>query len=169
MKWTTSGETDEVLTPLLVKNLTDPSFKGSVLAKDNFVAMKTIAFKGKYRWKFLEQTAFSYSEAMMFNRFNYLYSTFNEKINQLITGGFLHHWQEKWTKHRIITEKPPPPDPVVLDMEHLSIGFKIWLIMLGISTMAFIIEIVHHWGPKLYDLIIFHYILSMFYKKSKKY
>lgn len=170
LKWKASSsidETDQVLIPLMVDNLTDSSFKGSAIANNIFVLMKAISYKGKYRWKELEHKVFSFYQGIAFPRHHYLFSTFNEKIQQLTTGGFINYWQEKWTKHRNVTEKIPEPEPKVLDVERLSIGFQIWLIMLGISLIAFIGEIVHYWAPKLYHVVVFYCILNCFYKLIK--
>lgn len=158
---------DNILLPIMKENLTESSFKGSVVVNYNFVMTKTIELNGEYRWKFLDQKILSFCEGIAFDRQHYLFSSFNEKMKQLATGGFINHWLEKFTKHRYIVEKIPPDDLIVLDVERLSIGFQIWLIMLGISTVAFIGEMVHYWGPKLYKMIIFYFILRGLQKYSR--
>lgn len=163
--WTYNGSKTP-FDAFLVKDLHDPFFKGGVVIDNIFLLMKTIEYKGEYRYKYLDQTIFSYCDGMAFERHHYLYTSFDEKIQQLTTGGFIEHWIEKYTKHRNITEKPPPPDLVVLNMDRLNIGFQIWIIMLGISFMAFIGELLHYWAPKLYYLWIFKYILRGFYELS---
>lgn len=157
-------DTDEMFVPIMVDNLTDPSFKGSAMVNSIVFLMKTIEFRGKHHWKVLDQKVFSFCEGIPFARHHYLYSSFNEKIKQLTAGGFIDYWQAKWTKHRNVTEKPPEPDPIILNLERLSIGFEIWLIMIGISTMAFLGEIVYFWVPKLYYALIFKQILKSFFK-----
>ena len=69
-----------------------------------------------------------------------IHSTFKWKIKQLIQGGFFDHWLKPYTKHRSLVEKELEEDKVVLTMDHLSVGFTIWLTMLLISLLGFIGE-----------------------------
>lgn len=152
---------------LLSEDMHDSSFKGGVVYSNMDKLMHNIENKGKYRLKFLDQIIFDYCEGMVFPKFHYLYTSFNEKIQQLVTGGFFEHWLEKWTKHRFNTEKPPPAGPENLNLDQLSIGFVIWLIALAISLTAFIGELLRYWGPKIYHLIIFEQILKAFLKAHR--
>lgn len=144
--------------------MTDSSYKTTVIVDSNYVLMRNVEYRGKYHWKFLDQKVFSFCKGIIFPRHHYLYSSFNEKVKQLTTGGFISHYQRKFTKHRNITEKLLPEDPKKLDVLQLSIGFQIWLIMLGISFAAFIGEIFYYWGPKIYHMLIFYITLKSFYK-----
>lgn len=152
------------LKPFLARNLHNPLFKGSLVINNMYLVMKNIEFRGKHRYMYLKQKVFSYSEGMAFEKHHCLYSSFNEKIQQLTSGGFTVHWLEEWTKHRSNTEKPPPPGPEVLKMDQLSIGFQIWLIMLGVSFLAFVVELCCYWIPTLYHLMIFEQTLKVFFR-----
>ena len=69
-----------------------------------------------------------------------LYPTFKWKIQQLIQGGFFDQWLKPYLKDQSVVEKELEEDKVVLTMDHLSVGFTIWLAMLLISLLGFIGE-----------------------------
>ena len=72
----------------------------------------------------------------------FLYKTFNRKIRQLVEGGFFVHWFDRYLNDPSLRKPDPEDDRVVLTMEHLSVGFIIWLGMLLIASLAVIIELV---------------------------
>lgn len=114
-------------------------------------------YREQYHFRFLEHRLYSNYEGMMFHKHHYLYKSFNEKIQQLTTEGFIQHWLKKWILHRIILEKPLPPAAEKLNLEQLSVGFQIWLI--GISFTAFTCELLRYWAPKIYYLKYFEELL----------
>lgn len=152
----------------MVNNLRFSTFKGSVAVRNSFITNKTIDTKQKYQWKFLDEKILGFFEGITFTSYHYMHSSINAKIKQLTTSGFIEHWIQRWTKHRYIVEKPPPPGPKVLTLDDLQIGFQIWLLVLGAAFIAFICELILYWLPKLCHLYLFHEILKGFYKLRAK-
>ena len=73
---------------------------------------------------------------------NFLYSTFDWKITQLVQGGFFNHWMDRYLSHPSVKAPEPEDNRVALTLDHLSVGFIIWLGMLLIATVAMITELV---------------------------
>ena len=74
---------------------------------------------------------------------DFIYSTFDWKIKKLVEGGFFAHWIHRYLSHPSVQAPEPEPDDdkVVLTMDHLSVGFTIWLGMLLVALVAFIAEL----------------------------
>lgn len=60
--------------------------------------------------------------------------------------------------------KKPDTGPVVLTMDHVSVGFQIWLLALFFSSVAFVCEIVPFWAPRIFRMILIRNILRKFYE-----
>lgn len=88
----------------------------------------------------LDQKMFSYNKAIILPHNSFIFSTFKHKINQLLEGGFFEHWLKPYLKHRSIVEEKIIDDRVVLTMDHLSVGFTLWLAILLIAAVLFIVE-----------------------------
>ena len=73
---------------------------------------------------------------------NFLHSILDQKIRQLVEGGFFVHWFDRYLSDSSLRKPEPEDDRVVLTMEHLSVGFIIWLGMLLIASAAVIAELV---------------------------
>ena len=95
----------------------------------------------KFHFQKLDQKVITYNlKVKLPPATNFLHSTFKWKIQQLIQGGFFDHWLKPYLNHQSVVEKELEDDKVVLTMDHLSVGFTIWLAMLLISTLVFIGE-----------------------------
>ena len=95
----------------------------------------------KFYFQKLDQKVLSYNLGVSLpSSRTSLYPTFKWKIKQLIQGGFFDQWLKPYLNHRSLVEKELEEDKVVLTMDHLSVGFTIWLTMLLISLLGFIGE-----------------------------
>ena len=130
--------------PVVFKQLQNSSFKGFAIENQLTFEMHNYKKEPKDRLYFhqLEQKIISYNVHVGFFGDDYLYSTFDWKIKQLIEGGFFAHWVDRYFSHPSVQAPEPEPDDdkVVLTIDHLSVGFIIWLGMLLISSVAFITE-----------------------------
>lgn len=151
----------------LVHAIRNASFQACLIENHLELLMLNEKHRGEYRWKFMDMKIFSFHKALIFPRFHHLYSTFNAKMSYLTTGGFFELWLKRWKKSRYNVEKPPEPDPTVLSLTELGIGFQIWLIMVSISSAAFITEFLIYYGPKLWNLVLFRIILKSYYKSLR--
>lgn len=148
---------------LNIFDVTVEGFNGSILTENLRLTMLTIAHKGKYRWNKLDQKILSYFDCFQIRRNHHLFLGFNENIMHLISGGIIDKFIDGYNKHRYMTEKPAPPDPVVLTLNHLGIGFQIWASMLTICFSVFVIELLHYWTPKIMQLMIFKQIIKSYF------
>ena len=122
----------------------NPSFKGVVLYSELQLMLFNFKREPDDKMKFckLDQKVFSYNQAIYLPDFkDFLHSTFKWKVTQLIQGGFFNHWMEPYLNHRSIVEKELDENKIVLTMEHMTVGFTIWLAFLTISSIAFIVEL----------------------------
>ena len=72
--------------------------------------------------------------------YDFLLTTFDWKIKQSVEGGFFAYWIDKFVSHSSVQAPEPEDDRVVLTMEHLSVGFILWLGILLIASVAFVAE-----------------------------
>jgi hypothetical protein len=84
------------------------------------------------------ETVFSIS---VFYFDNPIYESFNRIVGQMDNAGLLNYWKEK-NQNSKSKQKVEDIGPQVLTMNHLEIGFQIYLVSLTISIAAFIAEIV---------------------------
>ena len=130
----------------IMKQLQSSSFKGFVLDNDLTFSMYNYKKKPKDRLYFHQRDYGGFSNnvyIMLPSKNHFLYSTLDWKIKQLVEGGFFVHWFDRYLSDSSLQKPEPEPDgdKVVLTMDHLSVGFIIWLGMLLIASAAFIAEI----------------------------
>ena len=130
---------------LVFKQLQDPTFKSFAIHNQHIFTMYNYKKKPKDRLYFhqLHLKLLSHNVHVGFSKQNvFLYSTFDWKIKQLVEGGFFAYWIDQYFSHPSLRKPEPEPDDdkVVLTMDHLSVGFTIWLGMLLIAAVAFIAE-----------------------------
>ena len=138
----------------------DSSFKSSAIFNDLFLSMYNYKKDEEDRYYFnqLEQKVLSHNvHIKMPEKSFFLYSTFDWKIKQLIQGGFFDHWMERYTSHPSVQAPEPDPDEgkVVLRMDHLSVGFTIWLVSLVIALVVMVLEFARfHLSIFLYKILL---------------
>ena len=132
----------------ILKQLQNASFR--TFAVDNELTFSTNNYKKepKDRLYFHQLDGFnllSYNvHVLLPPSYNFLYSTFDWKIKQLVEGGFFVYWIERHLNHPSlrILEPDPDDDKIVLTLDHLSVGFIICLGMLLVALVAMIAELV---------------------------
>ena len=129
--------------PLIFKQLQDPRFKSFAIENEFTISMYNYKKEPKDRLYFhqLVQKIISYNVHVSFStHHDYLFSTFDWKIKQLIEGGFFVHWIDRYLNHPSVQAPEPEDNRLVLTMDHLMVGFTIWLGMLLITLVAFTAE-----------------------------
>ena len=131
----------------IFKQLQNASFKGFLLDKELDFTMYNYKKEPKDRLYFhqLEKKICSYNlHVTLPSKHNFLHSTLDRKIRQLVEGGFFAHWIDRYLSDSSLQKPEPEPDDdkVVLTMDHLSVGFIIWLGMLLIASAALTAELV---------------------------
>lgn len=89
----------------------------------------------------LEDFLFTIPVAVAFPYFSPLVETFNEKMHQLLAGGFIAQWYTDIMNPKGLTIKPDEIGPQVLTMDHVTIGFLFCLCPLMLGFVAFICEV----------------------------
>ena len=140
------------------------SFKGSSIFNDLFLSMHNYKKEPEDRYYFnqLEQKVLSDNIHIALPRkSHFFYSTFDWKIKQLIQGGFFNVWIERYKSHSSVQSPQPDLDKgkVVLTMDHLSVGFIIWLVSLAIASVVMVVEIVRVHLANFFRGILFKMIL----------
>ena len=156
--------TSKYYTDDILEQSQNSSFKSIAIGSDLFLSMYNYKKEPKDRLYFnqLEQKVLSHNlHVHLPSKSNFLYSTFDWKIKQLIQGGFFNVWMERYKSHSSVQSPEHDPDEgkIVLTMDHLSVGFIVWLVSLAIASAVMILEHVRfHLSNFLYG-ILFRMIL----------
>lgn len=148
----------------------DFKFRRSFLVTEVNCIRKVKESPGKLRMKLMDQRVISFYYGLTFHRHSFFYSSFNKKIKQLRPSGVvnkLSYIEEKSiTKYRIqSTQKfSEKSDLVVLTMDHLTIGFLIWIVLLLMAFCVFVINFTIFWWPKMWQVLWFRCALQWYYK-----
>jgi hypothetical protein len=104
------------------------------------ILMKIELTSGKPSPQVLDENFFTLSHAMMFTRNLPYTEAFKNLVNQMITSGILNQIQNKFHMRHIsegTNEKIPPQ---VLTLEHLAVGFTIYLVASAFCVLVFSTE-----------------------------
>lgn len=108
-----------------------------------FVHLQNIAYisqllKLQTQLKLLDQSFFTFQAGYEIHQNYYFTQQFNRKIVQTLESGLINYWK---SKYEVKKDKSDSSGPKVLSMNHLMIGFKIFLLCVLISVFIFISEI----------------------------
>lgn len=152
-------------TGIIFQKLNDSSFKGAVVY--NEVLLDALNYKKppeqRQTFNKLERKFVSYNLAVdLPHQKSILLSTYKTKIAQLIQGGFFSQWMKPYSNDASLIAREEEDNRVVLTMEHLSVGFTIWLGMLLIAAVAFLAELARFYLPKYFRAIFFKTFLTIY-------
>lgn len=142
----------------------DPKFRTSFFDDEYFFLWIKWWNSRSSRLKVLNQVILSVFIGLQFDQHHFFYTSFNEKIRQLTRSGIIEHWLSSQKKRMTnVINNVATIKPVVLIMEHLSIGFLIWTSMLSVAATIFFLQFMIYWIPKVLKLVIFKRVLGAFY------
>ena len=146
----------------VLKELQNSTFK--IFAVQNELAVSMYNYKKVRKDRFyfhqLEKKIISYNVYVGFDaRHDFLYSTFDWKIKQLVEGGFFVHWVDLYLSHSSVQPLDSEDNKVVLTMDHLMVGFTICFGMLLIASVAFIAELLRVYLANYLQGILFQIVL----------
>ena len=130
---------------VVFKQLQDSTFKSFAVHNEFTFSMYNYKKKPEDRLYFhqLELQILSFNVYVGFSpEHDFLYSTFDWKIKRLVEGGFFALWIDKYLSDFSLRKPNPEDNKVVLTMDHLMVGFTIWLGMLLVASVAMIVELV---------------------------
>lgn len=141
----------------------DSSFRGTIAVSALTANILSTRTKGTFLERVLPENIYTEMTSMVFPHFHKFFEIFDEKIQQLITGGFVGYLAEFWTK----TDNKKKyahlyfylSEPQVLTLKHLEAGFVIWLISICVAIFSFVLE----WLMKLFEIFLNRFV----YKKIK--
>lgn len=127
------------MTTILVK-LQDPSFQGVAIYDEATLNGANYNREKKLNFNVIDRKIVSYNFGIKTNPFSCLEPVFVKNINQLIEAGFFQLWFHRARSHRSLAEIIVEDNKVVLTLNHLGVGFTIWLCVLSFAVLAFIAE-----------------------------
>ena len=146
----------------IMKQLQNSSFRGFVLDNDLAFSLYNYKKEPKDR-RYFHQRNFnihSYNVHILLpSKNHFLYSTLDLKIKQFVEGGFFVRWHDRYMSDWSLRKPELEDNRVVLTMDHLSVGFTIWLGMLLIASVAVIVELVRVHLPHYLHGLLFQIIL----------
>lgn len=88
-----------------------------------------------------QESAGTYYGVYIFQRFNPFYEAINNMMINLAAGGIYEFCEKNFHNPKGLNMKIDGTGPQILTMEHLMVGFHIWLVPLIISMIVFGLEI----------------------------
>ena len=152
---------------LIFNQLQNSSFKGAAICNDYDFSMYN------YKKQSIDQITFNKQEIPVISynlgvrlphQKSYLLPTFKRKINLLIQGGFFTHWIDSYLTHNSLIEKEIDDPRIVLSLDHLSVGFTVWLSFLIFALLALVAELAKFYFSNFIYAIVFQKLLKTFYK-----
>lgn len=120
---------------------------------------------GKLRLRLMNTKVLTSHFGFTFERHNFLHYSFDEKIKQLKPSGIVEAFYlfDSRIRKRYAKEVESPEHLVVLTLDHLFIGFLVWIFMLFIAFAVFSYQYYVYWNPKVWKLIWLRCALSYYY------
>jgi hypothetical protein len=98
--------------------------------------------KGRILQRVIQEKDLSRTKTLVFEHNHPFYKIFEEKIQQMVTGGILKHtinnYKDSINAIRLTHSKLNVETP--MSLEHLEAGFVVWLVSLMFPIIAFMIE-----------------------------
>jgi len=116
--------------------------QNEALIMESYTMAAVIIRSGFTNYKILDQTFLSTSEGITLMFHHLINEAINEKIAALLESGIMIYWIEKAHKEKSKAGNIESDGPQVLTMDHLFIGFAIWLIALTFTIVVFFTEII---------------------------
>lgn len=128
---------------IFIQNLTDPSFKGTVLTCDIFHELQNFYGKMSISRRYIPVPIQKAYFGVGFSELNFLDERLNEIVEGLVSGGIINHFIEKMTKSKWnLKDETKYPRKSKLDLNDLSFGFQSCLFLLCISFLVLILELI---------------------------
>lgn len=122
--------------------LNDASYSGAIITSSSKLAQLKELSMGNYSWEVLPRRIMTADGGMAFPIFHYFFEPFNELVDRIIPSGLTEHWTRTWFKSRYNEKKSTYKPPIVLTMNHLVVGFQVWLLCLLMSFVCFLYELI---------------------------
>lgn len=121
--------------------------KRAIYTSDEFLQSFIKSSDGKFKYLKLKERIVSDHISYIFERNYFMFEAYNRKILQLVESGIAAKIIQGYNQK---TGELAEDGPAVLTLEHLSVGFEIWLLFLLVSSVCFLFEFVQ----KIYAMIV---------------
>lgn len=122
----------------VMEKLKDPTFKGARSKSQTPVMYMNQIRQYDFVFEICKQTLLSSPVVMYLSKDSLATKPFNEKLGQLMNGGFIQHWHKALLYKK---QKEPNAQPKVLTLQHLIGIFHICWLGCLIATFVFIVEL----------------------------
>lgn len=109
---------------------------GLIINSDN-VNHAIQRYQGKFQVNFLKENLVELASGLLMPRQHFLFGQTNQAITMLLEGGIMQRWVKIALNHTKVTARY---EPKVLTMNHLRIGFEIWIFFLSLGLPLLIVE-----------------------------
>lgn len=124
------------------KVIEDPTFKGGLIITPEQIFELAQEFVGKADAILLKETLLQTALGLFVPKTFFLFSQINEAIKKLYEAGIIQKWFEIFLDQR---QRFVEKGPQVLTMDHLMIGFQMWLAFLLLASALFVLEKIIFW------------------------
>lgn len=126
-----------------MRRIFNHSFRGVYELNFETFILSFISSQGKILSRLLPESLSMEITCMIFPKFHRFFDIFDQKIQQLIIGGFVNSTRDfhKTASHKKYTQSfAELGGPQILTMEHLETGFVVWLVSISFSIITFSLE-----------------------------
>lgn len=109
---------------------------GLIINSDN-VNHAIQRYQGKFQVNFLKENLVELASGLLMPRQHFLFGQTNQAITMLLEGGIMQRWVKIALNHTKVIARS---EPKVLTMNHLRIGFEIWIFFLSLGLPLLIVE-----------------------------
>lgn len=130
---------ENFLTTDIFFNISKPGSKKATIMEGQQVPYMVDHLKIKTQPILLDQAFFTIQAGFAIHREFYFNQQLNRKIVQALESGLMNHWKSEINIKPVILDSS---EPKVLTMDHLMIGFQVYVLCILICVIAFIWEII---------------------------
>lgn len=121
----------------MIKIIENPTFHGGLIVNEDNVFSAAQHYKDRFEVKTFKETLYKIDYGLLLLRHNFLFVQTNQVVTRLSEGGIIQRWVQKALNQTIRNVEFGPEK---LTMDHLMIGFQIWLVFLSLALTLFFAE-----------------------------
>jgi len=117
-------------------------------SSDHFMAIDDLQFAISNRQKFITGIKIMKNENIRIPlkfatvQGYFMEKLFESKLMQMQEAGLIEHWKRKYYDPKFLDLMEEEDEPKVLTLQHLSIGFQVFLLFTGLAIIVFVVETV---------------------------
>lgn len=132
-------ESSEITLSFIRKILSDGTKRGFIIHTDGLGVLYNFT-NPEIKINVLPEKIMTNNVGFFFAKNHFFFDSFNRKLIQLLEGGIGDKIIDDHNVHLASIKKTG--GPVIFTLNHLSIGFELWLFLLGASAVVFLVEFI---------------------------